>query len=719
MAEYQSTIRALTRAKEMGRIKESSWANALSWLAPSFASVILDGRPVGDHITEMTRGERWKDIDNAFFERNGFGTAGVRGKLAVGTAYFNAIVLGLGVEAHSRYIAQAYKENGATLGREKAVILAYDSRRGSFDPQTGGPGFMVREAAGIYAAHGIKVYLFDTVAPTPELSFSITELSGISPYAGGVFTASHNPATDNGFKPYDFHGGQVVHSQVQRIADGITDYAQVKKLPYAEAEKLGLIVIVGPEIDVQYIEKENQTAIWVDDGGRFLPDKIDASLTVVFSALNGTSQRLVPRVLERRGFHLAQLFPVAAQCAPDGNFPTCPKPNPEEKPALHEAVRLANEKQADILIATDPDADRLGVGVRLREEERGLYPDAHDGYVLLTGNQQLVLLTDYILSQLTERDGGLPPGSVLSKTLVSTDLAKAIADRYGVMTVEPHVGFKYLGEKLAWYADRAQDAAGPKPYRSLSRRERVRALSCSSLCVLFGGEESYGSLVGDYVKDKDAVTVSAMFVEMAGFYKRRGKTLMQRMEEIFFLYGYAREETISLSYSGAAGNDVIRAIMAGLRSRPPRELCGRQVIAAIDYKSPGSGVPRAARAADGSVLFTDAEPADPQAHTGYMDVCGIQAPLFWHGDYKILGGRSRLPDVDMLLYLLSDGSKVIARPSGTEPKIKFYVLARGTQGADKASPRDRVAVDRFFTDIKNELTGLAAAVADPILNHPE
>jgi len=719
MPDYKETIAALESARDKGLIKPSSCANAASWLSPSFAAVEIDGRLVGDHIAELAAQQRWAEIDNAFFEMNGFGTAGVRGKLAIGTAYFNKIILGLGVEAHARYIEKAYEENGRQQGREKAVIIAYDSRRGSYDPLTGGPGFMVCEAAGIYAAHCIKVYVFDSVAPTPELSFAIAELEGIAPYAGGVFTASHNPASDNGFKPYDCHGGQIVHKGVQQIADSITGYAEVKTMPYGEGVALGLIITVGPEVDEAYIAKENQTAIWVDPAGRFLPDKIDPSLTIVFSALNGTAQRLVPRVLARRGFTIKNLFPVAAQCMPDGNFPTCPKPNPEEKAALNEAVKLANEKKADILIATDPDADRLGVGVRLRDGEKSLYADdaaVKDGYYLLTGNQQLVLLTDYILSQTSARDGALPKNSIISKTLVSTDLAKAIADAYGVMTVEPHVGFKFLGEKLAWYAGHACAAAGlARPYRSLSRRERIALLSRRSLCVLFGGEESYGSLIGDYVKDKDAITVSAMFAEMAGFYKLQGKTLMQRLEEIFMQYGYAREETISLGYTGAAGNDVIRAIMAELRARPPQQFCGRPVIAAIDYKAADSGGSRAAYAHDGSVLFYDAEPADAAAHTGYEPVQGVQVPLFWHGDYKIIGQRARLPEANMLVYVLADGSKIIARPSGTEPKIKFYVLACGTQGPGKASPEDKQAVNAFFASVKQELTEFAGAIAGSIL----
>jgi len=714
-------IRALERARSEGAIKESTCANICSWLKPSFADVEIDGVRVGDHIARLIREKRWNDLNDSFFEINSFGTAGVRGRLAVGTALFNRIILGLGVEAHARYIIKAYEQNGAELGRERAVILAYDSRRGSYDPDAKGPGFLVREAAGIYAAHGIKVYLFDSVAPTPELSFAIAELEGVRPYAGGVFTASHNPASDNGFKPYDYYGGQVVHKGVQEIADGITDYGSVQHMSYEEGIAKGLIAVVGPDIDREYIEKENQTAVWVDEQGHFRPDKIDGSVLVVFSSLNGTSHRLIPWVLARRGFNInTNLFPVEAQCHPDGSFPTCPKPNPEEKPALNEAIALANRKLAHIVIATDPDADRIGVGVRLSPEALEAYKNdeaVKDGYYLLTGNQQLVLLTDYILSQMTIRDGGLPENSVVSKTLVSTDLAKTVADAYGVMTVEPLVGFKYLGEKLALYAGRAFAEARleGREYRSLSRRERIEVLQRHSLCVLFGGEESYGSLVGDYVKDKDAVTVAAMFVEMAGFYRHLGKTLMQRLEEIFRQYGYAREETISLSFTGSSGNDVIRAIMASLRDRPLRSIADRQVIAAIDYARPKGSARRCAVDADGQVLFDDAEPPDPQTFTGYMDIRGVKVPLFWHGDYRIIGQKALLPETNMLIYVLADGSKIVVRPSGTEPKIKFYVLARGTQGDGRGTAEDKQAVNAFFNRAKKELTEYAHTIAAPIL----
>jgi phosphoglucomutase len=445
--ETHETIRLLGTARSAGHIKPETCANASTWLADSFAGVTIDGEKVGDYITRLVQAQDWQTLNDSFFKVNKFGTAGVRGRLAIGTAHFNTIVLGLGVEAHARYILEAYERNGIELGREKAVILAYDSRRGSYDPASNGPDFLVREAAEIYAAHGIRVYLFDTVAPTPELSFAVTECCDIRPYAGGVFTASHNPASDNGFKPYDFYGGQVVHGRVQEIADTISDYVQVQRTDYDDARTRGLIMTVGPEIDAAYIAKENQLAIWVDEYGHFLPGKIAEDLRVVFSALNGTSQRLVPEVLARRGFDIERnLLPVTEQCRPDGLFATCPKPNPEEKQALVEAVTLAIREKADMLVATDPDGDRLGVGVRLTEAQMRAWaydPSVQDGYYLLSGNQQLVLLTDYILSQLTERNGALPRNSLISKTLVSTDLAKTIADAYGVITVEPHVGFKY------------------------------------------------------------------------------------------------------------------------------------------------------------------------------------------------------------------------------------------------------------------------------------
>lgn len=723
---YKAVIEQLKQACADGRIKQSTCTNAVAWLQPSFAAVVIDGERVGDVIFRLVANGAWQELDDRFFTVNRFGTAGVRGRLGIGTALFNKIILGMGVEAHSRYIERAYAENGSALGREKAVILAYDSRRGSYDPNTGSAGFLVQEAASIYAAHGIKVYLFDSVAPTPELSFAITELDHIHPYAGGVFTASHNPSSDNGFKPYDFYGGQVVHTAVQDVADRITDYAEVRRLSYDEAIARGLIEVVGHEIDAAYIEKENQNAIWVDERGYFRPDKIDTGLRVVFSSLNGTAQRLLPRVLARRGFDVSKnLLEVPFQCVPDGNFPTCPKPNPEEKPALHEALQLANTMQADILIATDPDADRLGVGVKVSDKERSRLEkeDAYkDGYYLLTGNQQLVLLADYILGQLAERDKGLPANSVISKTLVSTDLAKEIADRHGVMTVEPLVGFKYLGEKLALYAAYAWEkgnhsnnplcAAGR--YTRLSRRQRMELLSRYSLCCLFGGEESYGSLIGDYVKDKDAITIGAMFVEMAGFYRTQRKTLFERLEEIYREYGYAREETISLSYEGASGNDIIRAIMARLRSQPLKRVAGKEVIAALDYlPSPDTGR-RECRDPSGKKIFDDAPPADRENHTGYYQFNGVSVPLFWHGDYRIIGQKAQLPVANMILYVLNDGSKIVVRPSGTEPKIKFYVLARGIRGPGQASPEDKQRVDAFFSRAKDELKDFADAIASTV-----
>ncbi len=726
-AAFHETARLLGEARDAGHIKPDTCANARAWLANSFAGVDIDGETVGACIDRLTRAGDWHTLNDCFFKLNRFGTAGVRGRLAIGTAHFNIIVLGLGVEAHARYITESYERNGRALGREKAAILAYDSRRGSFDPAGAGPGFLVREAACIYAAHGIRVYLFDTVAPTPELSFAVTECSSIRPYAGGVFTASHNPATDNGFKPYDYYGGQIVHSRVQQIADSISDYAQVRRIDYAEACARGDIVTVGPDIDAAYIEKENQLAVWVDRNGHFLPAKIASDLRVVFSSLNGTTQRLVPAVLARRGFDTGHnLLPVAGQCVPDGQFTTCTRPNPEEKQALSEAVKHAAREQADILVATDPDGDRLGVGVRLTGEHMLTYADdpaRQHGYYLLSGNQQLVLLTDYILSQLTERDGSLPRNSLISKTLASTDLAKTIADAYDVVTVEPHVGFKYIGEKIDLYARAACDAAGKSSggpgiqnYHRLSRRERVRLLERRSLCVLFGGEESYGSLIGDYVKDKDAVTVTAMFVEMAGFWKRQCRTLIDRLEEIWRLYGYAREETISISYSGAAGSDAIAAIMADFRADMPGTIAGRPVIAALDYRT-APGRTRTALRPDGSIIFEDLPPVDPLEHTGYFTVGGIAVPMFWHADWRVIGPAARLPEADMLMYVLDDGSKIIVRPSGTEPKMKLYVLARGTSGPDRAGAADRQRVNAFCLKAGTELSDRLDAVARPLLKN--
>ncbi len=696
----------LDNALKKGLVKETAYENILAWLRPSFAGVEAEGVKVGDFIENLIKEEKWGELNDRFFILNSFGTAGVRGKLSIGSACFNSIILGLGVEAHSRYIEEEYKKEGKRLLREKAVVLAYDSRTGSYNPETEGPGYLVKEAAGIYAAYGIKAYIFNSPAPTPELSFAISESAAVKPFAGGVFTASHNPSSDNGFKPYDFYGGQIVHERVQKIARSIKDYNEVKRLDYREAMTKGLIEIVGPDIDGEYIEKENQLGIWLDEEGHFLTSKISPELKVVFSSLNGTSQRLIEGVLKRRGFNTDQnFFPVKIQFVPDGAFSTCPKPNPEEKQALFESILLAEKTEADILIATDPDGDRLGVGIRLCDDEKNLYNDdksVQKGYYLLSGNQQLGLLTDYILSQLKERDSKLPLNSLVSKSIVSSDLVKSIADRFGVMTIEPQVGFKYIGQRLSIYADRAFELAlenegedfKAKSYADLSRNERIRILEQYSLCFLFGGEESYGSLAGDYVKDKDAVTISVMFVEMAGFYKKRGKTITQRLEEIYAQYGYAEEETVSLTFEGAKGSDVIKAIMSNLRKNPFSEISGKKVIACIDHRNPATGANRCAFDPSGKILFEDTVPENPAHHSGYTEIEGISVPLFWAGDYSVAGDKARLPFSDMLMFVLEGGSKIVARPSGTEPKIKFYFLIRGST---------KKSVKAFFEGIKREI----------------
>ena len=395
----------------------------------------------------------------------------------------------------------------------------------------------------------------------------------------------------------------------------------------------------------------------------------------------------------------------------------------EEKEALCESIRLANKVNADILMATDPDCDRIGVGVLLNKDEIDFYsnePAVKNGYYLLSGNQQLVLLTDYILSQIKERDGKLPENSVIGKSIVSTDLAKEIADQYDVMTIEPHVGFKYLGQKLYLYANKAFKAAKEKDknycnksYSNLSRKERIDVLQKFGLCFLFGGEESYGSLVGDFVKDKDAITVTAMFTEMAGFYKKSGLTLTQRLEEIYNEYGYAREETISLSFTGAAGNDVINKIMGNLRKKPLKKIADKKVLAVIDYTPVDSSGTRYAKDINGNILYDDSEPRDAKNHTGYKKIKGINLPLFWLGDYKLIKKDAKLPEANMITYVLLDGSKIIIRPSGTEPKIKFYILAKGSK-----TMNDRFDTDRFFYLTKEELTHQSRMLEQKILNRP-
>jgi len=736
----QKMSETLSGAFKEGKIQESTFNTITLWLTPSFAEQQLVTYDygvvtVGPFLKDLIQREAWQELEDRFFKINSFGTAGVRGKLTVGSAHFNRINLGIGVEAHARYIVEEHTKD--SHGKDLAVVLGYDSRHGSRDQENGGPGFLVQYAASVYASHGIKVYLFDDVVPTPELSFAIRESEVINPYAGGVFTASHNPSPDNGFKPYDHHGGQVVHSTVADLAKSITDYAEVRVGDYDALLADGMVVIVGPEIDVEYVEKEIQNAIWVDEQGHFIPEKIDRSLTVVFSPLNGTSQRLVPLVLERRGFNVSQnLIMVPDQKDPDGNFTTCKNPNPEAKEALDYCIQLANESCADMLCATDPDAERIGVGIRLADAENELYKDdesVKDGYYLLSGNQQLVLLTDYIIRQLIERDGALPKRSLVGKTVVSSPLMKLMVESlqkegHDLGIFEPHVGFKFFGEKIAKYADVALAKAQAdgkcigRSYRSLSKQERIEILSTYAYYFIFGGEESYGSLVGDFVKDKDAVTVSAMFVEVAGFWKKKSKTITQRLEEIFAEYGYSKEVTIAKKYEGATGNDVIKAIMIDFRNNPLTEVSGKKVIATVDFKygrdDAGNivGVRKAIDPASRTILFDDTAPTGVDVHTGYVTVADVEVPLFWHVDADVINDMAKLGEANVIMNVLEDGSKIILRPSGTEPKIKYYILALGAQDeATRGSVSDKAAVNIFFTNAKETILRRGAQSAVPIM----
>lgn len=733
-------LEALAIAVKEKKIKDGTAENIRLWMTPSFAcqnimTCDFGSVNIGEFIEQLIDNEKWTELEDRFFKVNSFGTAGVRGTLTVGSAHFNRINLGIGVEAHARYIVSEYAHD--SHGKDLAVVLGYDSRHGSRDQEHGGPGFLVKYAASIYAAHGIKVYLFDDVVPTPELSFAIRESLVINPYAGGVFTASHNPSPDNGFKPYDHHGGQVVHNKVTKIAQNILDYAEVKEGDYEELCAKKMIELVGPKIDVEYVEKEVQNAIWVDEKGHFIPEKIDMSVKVVFSPLNGTSQRLVPRVLERRGFDIKNnLMMVPEQKDPDGNFVTCKNPNPEAKEALELSIKLANKVGADIVCATDPDADRIGVAIRLSDTEKSLYKNdesVKNGYYLLSGNQQLVLLTDYILRQLIARDGKLPERSLVGKTIVSSPLVKVMIERFkseghDIGIFEPHVGFKFFGEKIACYADKALRTAQSKgeyvgrKYRTLSKKERIDILSRYAYYFIFGGEESYGSLIGDFVKDKDAVTVTGLFVEVSGYVKRQGKTITQHLEELFTQYGYSKEVSIAKKYEGAAGNDVIKAIMTDFRKNPLHEIAGKKVVATIDYQymrdnlGKIQGVRKAIDPSSGKVLFDDSRPIFTEAYSGYMEIQGVDVPLFWHIDGDILLDLSLLGGSNVIMNVLDDGSRVILRPSGTEPKIKYYILALGSSDpALRGSMRDKEQVDNFFESAKKALLKRGALSSLPIL----
>ena len=531
-----------------------------------------------------------KEIEDRFYTELEFGTAGLRGVIGAGVNRMNMYTVRKATQGLANYILKVG-------GQNKGVAIAYDSRRMS-------PEF-ADEAARCLAANGIKAYIFESLRPTPELSFAVRELKCI---AGINITASHNPPEYNGYKVYWEDGAQITpphDTGIMAEVKAVTDYATVKTMDKAEAVSAGLYEVIGAEIDDKYIaELKKQVK---------RPEAIKEmakELRIVYTPLHGTGNIPARRVLKELGFE--NVYVVPEQELPDGNFPTVSYPNPEAAEAFELALKLAKEKDADLVLATDPDADRPGVYVK----------DTKSGeYITLTGNMSGCLLGEYELSQIKEISG-IPDDGALIKTIVTTNMADAIAKYYDVKLIEVLTGFKFIGQQILGFEN-----TGKGTY-------------------LFGFEESYGCLIGTHARDKDAIVATMALCEAAAYYKTKGKTLWDAMIDMYERYGYYKDDVKSITLKGIEGLAKIQEILEGLRNETPSQIGKYKVVSARDYK---------------------------------LDTIKDMTT----GEVKPTG----LPKSNVLYYDLTDDAWLCVRPSGTEPKVKFYYGVKGTslEDADKKS----------------------------------
>ena len=531
------------------------------------------------------------EIKERFYMDLEFGTAGLRGIIGAGTNRMNIYVVRRATQGLANYIAKVDK-------KAQGVAIAYDSRHMS-------PEF-AEEAALCLAANGIKAYIFESLRPTPELSFAVRHLGCV---AGINVTASHNPPEYNGYKVYWEDGAQITpphDSGIMGEVKSISDWNTVKTMDKAEAEKADLFQVIGKEVDDAYMAELKKQVIHMD-----AIEKEGKNLKIVYTPLHGTGNIPARRILKELGFE--NVYVVKEQELPDGDFPTVSYPNPEAAEAFELGLKLAKEVDADLVLATDPDADRLGVRVK---DKNGEYHD-------LTGNMSGCLLANYELSQRKAVNGSLPEDGALIKTIVTTNLADAIAKGYGVNLIEVLTGFKFIGQQILGFEN-----SGKGSY-------------------LFGFEESYGCLIGTYARDKDAIVATMALCEAAAYYKTQGKTLWDAMIEMYEQFGYYKDAIQSVTMKGIEGLQKIQEIMNSLRQNPPTEFAGHKVTAVRDYKAD---------------TITDVA-------TGAVKPTG-------------------LPNSNVLYYELTDDAWVCVRPSGTEPKVKFYYGVKGTSLADADEKSD-------------------------------
>ncbi|GEK90467.1 phospho-sugar mutase [Alkalibacterium kapii] len=521
-------------------------------------------------------------LEDAFYTSLEFGTAGMRGIIGAGTNRMNIYTVRQATEGLAMFI-----ENQGEKLKDRGVAIAYDSRHMSKE-------FAV-EAALTLAEHGIKAYVFEELRPTPELSFAVRHLKAA---AGIMITASHNPPEYNGYKVYGADGGQLPPKEADELTTyvrSVEDILSIKAMDKEKALAEGLLKFIGKEVDKSYLEAVKTVTI---DGD--LTDRQGRELKIVFTPLHGTGQMLGQKALEQIGFK--NVYFVEEQSKPDPDFTTVKSPNPEDPEAFELAIEKGTEVDADVLIATDPDADRLGVAVRT----------AKGHYEVLTGNQIAALMTEYIFKALSTKET-LPKNSVMLKSIVSSNLPTAIGDKYGVKTIDVLTGFKFIAEKIkAFEADHSN-------------------------VFMYGFEESYGYLIQPFVRDKDAIQALVMVAEMTAYFKEQGYSLFDTIHELYHEYGHYKEKTISVKMDGMEGTEKINEIMQTFRSKTPDKFGDIQVVKMEDFKT---------------------QTRQTGDTTETID----------------------LPPANVLKYTLADSSWIAVRPSGTEPKIKFYLSACDDSG---------------------------------------
>ncbi|WP_047154931.1 phospho-sugar mutase [Aneurinibacillus tyrosinisolvens] len=548
-----------------------------------------------------------KTLEDCFYRNLEFGTGGLRGEIGPGTNRMNRYTVRKASEGLARFIEDQGEE-----AKQRGVVIAYDVRHKS-------PEFAL-EAALTLGRHGIQVYLFEEVAPTPELSFAVRYLYA---YAGIVITASHNPPEYNGYKVYGPDGGQLPPAMADQVIARVNEVENELLLGIANEQEMkqsGLLQMIGEKIDDAYIRQ-----IKTVNANPDLIQKMGDRVTIVFTPLHGTANKLVRRGLKEIGFKNVTV--IAEQEKPDPDFSTVKSPNPEEHEAFEIAIRYGQDQNADVLLGTDPDADRVGVVVKNEEGE----------YTVLTGNQTGALLLHYLLVQRKEK-GTLPGNGAVLKTIVTSEIGRAIASEFGIETMDTLTGFKFIGEKIKQFQE------------------------TGSHTFLFGYEESYGYLIGDFVRDKDAVQVCMLAAEVAAYYKSKGLTMYQGLLELYKKHGYYQEGLLSLTRKGKEGAEQIGSILSAFRQNPPQMMAGERIAVSEDYSE--------------------------SIRTYVLEQRNETIPL---------------PSSNVLKFILEDGSWFCLRPSGTEPKIKFYF---GVKGASLQESTDMLS--RLQSEVMDRVNQLLA-----------